>query len=84
MSKSADPKLQKRKRHRSNQNSTSQNNSLPSVSHRECLMAKGNKKKKPMKVESEEEQDDDDEDDLDFEKEIKKDIIKIKNLFERL
>jgi hypothetical protein len=84
MAKSAGPKLQKRKRHRSNQNSTSQNNSLPFVSHRECLMAKGNKKKKPMKVESKEEQDDDDEDDLDFEKVIKKDIIKIKNLFERL
>jgi hypothetical protein len=49
-------------------------------------MAKGMKKKKPKKVESkdEEEENDDDENDLDFDKLSKKDMIKIKNLFERL
>jgi hypothetical protein len=50
-------------------------------------MAKGKKKKKPMKVESEEkkeEEEEDDEDDLEFDKLSKKDMIKIKNLFERL
>jgi hypothetical protein len=56
--------------------------SLPSTSHGECLMAKGKKKKKPMKVKSEEEEED--ENDLAFDKLSKKDMIKIKNLFERL
>jgi hypothetical protein len=55
MAKSTAPKLEKRKRYRSNQNSTSQTSSLPSTSHGECLMTKGKKKKKPTKVESEEE-----------------------------
>jgi hypothetical protein len=44
-------------------------------------MAKGKKKKKPTKVESEEEEE---ENGLDFDKLRKKDMIKIKNLFERL
>jgi hypothetical protein len=43
-------------------------------------MAKGKKKKKPTKVESAEEE----ENGLDFDKLRKKDMIKIKNLFERL
>jgi hypothetical protein len=43
-------------------------------------MAKDKKKKKPKKVETEE----DDECDLDFDKLSKKDMIKIKKLFERL
>jgi hypothetical protein len=47
-------------------------------------MAKGMKKKKPKKVESKEEEKDDEENDLDFNKLSKKDMIKIKNLFERL
>jgi hypothetical protein len=46
-------------------------------------MAKDKKKKKPKKVENEEEDDDDDYD-LDFEKLSKKDMVKIKRLFERL
>jgi hypothetical protein len=49
-------------------------------------MAKGKKKKKPKKSESEkeeEEEDDDDEYDLDFDKLSKKDMIKIKRLFEK-
>jgi hypothetical protein len=41
MAKSAGSRLQRKKRHRSNQNSTSQNSSLPSTSHGKCLMAKG-------------------------------------------
>jgi hypothetical protein len=45
-------------------------------------MAKGKKKKKPTKDESEEEEDD--EYDLDFDKLRKKDMIKIKSLFERI
>jgi hypothetical protein len=88
MAKLAAPKLQKRKRYRSNQNSTSQTSSLPSTSHGECLMAKGKKKKKPTKVQSEEEKEEDeevdDEYDFDFDKLSKKDIIKIKNLFEKV
>jgi hypothetical protein len=79
--KSGALKLQKRKRYRSNQNSTSQTSSLPSTSHGECLMAKGKKKKKPMKVERKEV---DDEYDFDFDKLSKKDMIKIKNLFEKV
>jgi hypothetical protein len=63
----------------SNQSSTSHTSSLPSASHEKCLMAKGKKKKKPMKVESEEEE----EYDFDFDKLSKKDMIKIKNLFEK-
>jgi hypothetical protein len=43
-------------------------------------MAKGMKKKKPKKVESKDEE----ENDLDFDKLSKKDMIKIKNIFERL
>jgi hypothetical protein len=43
-------------------------------------MAKGKKKKKPTKDEREEE----DEYDFDFDKLSKKDMIKIKSLFERL
>jgi hypothetical protein len=90
LSKSAGSRLQKRKRHRSNQNSTSQTSSLPSASHGKCLMAKVKKKKKPMKDEREEEEEeeekeeDDDEYDLDFDKPSKKDMIKIKSLFKRL
>jgi hypothetical protein len=45
-------------------------------------MAKGMKKKKPKKVESKDKEDK--ENDLDFDKLSKKDMIKIKNLFERL
>jgi hypothetical protein len=82
MAKIAGPKLQRRKRHRSNQNSTSQTSSLPSVSHWECLMAKVKKKKKPTKVVSEEEEDD--EHDVDFDNLSKKKMIKTKSHFERL
>jgi hypothetical protein len=80
LAKSAGSRLQRRKRHRSNQNSTSQTSPLPFASHEKCLIAKGKKKKKPTKDEREEE----DEYDFDFEKLSKKDIIKIKSLFERL
>jgi hypothetical protein len=44
-------------------------------------MAKDKKKKKPKKVESKKEED---EYDLDFDKLSKKDMVKIKRLFERL
>jgi hypothetical protein len=89
LAKSAGSRLQKGKRHRSNQNSTSQTSPPPSVSHAKCLMAKGKKKKKPTKDESEEEEEEDDDDDedeydLDFDKLSKKDMIKIKSLFEIL
>jgi hypothetical protein len=47
-------------------------------------MAKGMKKKKPKKVEIKEEEEEEEENDLDFDKLSKKDMIKIKNLFERL
>jgi hypothetical protein len=49
-------------------------------------MAKGKKKKKPMKDgrEEEEEDGDDDEYDFNFDKLSKKDMIKIKSLFQRL
>jgi hypothetical protein len=49
-------------------------------------MAKGKKKKKPTKDEREEEEEveEDNEYDLDFNKLSKKDMIKIKSLFERL
>jgi hypothetical protein len=48
-------------------------------------MAKGKKKKKSTKVESEEEKEEEEEEyDFDFDKLSKKDMIKIKNLFERL
>jgi hypothetical protein len=80
MAKLAGSRLQRKKRHRSNQNSTSQNNSLPSTSHEKCLMAKGKQEKNPLRVESEEEED---KDDLEFDKLSKKDIIKIKRLVER-
>jgi hypothetical protein len=79
MAKSAGSRLQRKKRHRSNQNSTSQNSSLPSTSHGKCLMAKCKQEKKPPRVESEEE----DKDDLEFDKLSKRDIIKIKRLIER-
>jgi hypothetical protein len=46
-------------------------------------MAKGKKKKKPTKVESEEEKEEE-EYDFDFDKLSKRDMIKIKNAFERL
>jgi hypothetical protein len=55
LAKSAGSRLQRRMRHRSNQNSTSQTSPLPSASHGKCLMAKGKKKKKPTKDEREEE-----------------------------
>jgi hypothetical protein len=86
MAKSAGSRLQRKKRHRSNQNSSSQTSSLPSASHGECLMAKGMKKKKLKKVKSKDEDDDkeEEENDLDFDKLSKKDMINIKNLFERL
>jgi hypothetical protein len=85
LAKSAGSRLQKRKCQRSNQNSTSQTSHLSSTSHGKCLMAKGKKKKKPMKDErEEEEEEDDDKYDLDFDKLRKKDMIKIKSLFERL
>jgi hypothetical protein len=83
LAKSAGSRLQKRKCRRSNQNSTSQTSPLPSASHGKCLMAKGKKKKKPTKDERKEEEDDD-EFDLNFDKLSKKDMIKIKSLFERL
>jgi hypothetical protein len=48
-------------------------------------MAKGKKKKKPTKDErEEEEEEEEDEYDFDFDKLSKKDMIKIKSLFERL
>jgi hypothetical protein len=47
-------------------------------------MAKGKKKKKPTKDEREEEEEEEDEYDFDFDKLSKKDMIKIKSLFERL
>jgi hypothetical protein len=50
MAKSAGTKLQRRKRHQSNQNSTSQTTSLPSVSHGECLMAKGKKRRSQRRL----------------------------------
>jgi hypothetical protein len=81
MAKSAGSRLQRKKRHRSNQNLTSQTNPLPSTSHGKCLMAKGKQKKKPLRVGSEEEEED--KDDLEFDKLSKKDIIKIKRLIER-
>jgi hypothetical protein len=86
LAKSAGSRLQKEKHHRSNQNSTSQTSPLPSASHGKCLMAKGKKKKKPTKDKREEEEEEEEEDeyDLDFDKLSKKDMIKIKSLFERL
>jgi hypothetical protein len=88
MAKSTGSRLQRKKHHRPNQNSSSQISSLPYASHGECLMAKGKKKKKPKKIESkdkeEEDDGDDDENDLNFDKLSKKDMIKIENLFERL
>jgi hypothetical protein len=80
MAKSAGSRLQRKKCYRSNQNSTSQNSSLPSTSHGNCLMAKGKQEKKPTRVESEEEED---KDELEFDKLSKKDIIKIKRLIKR-
>jgi hypothetical protein len=48
-------------------------------------MTKDKKKKKPTKVEREEEEEEEEEEyDLDFNKLSKKDMIKIKSLFERL
>jgi hypothetical protein len=83
MAKSAGSRLQRKKRHRSNQNPFSQTISLPSASHGECLIAKGMKKKKSKKIESKEEEDGE-ENNLNFDKLSKKDMIKIKNLFKRL
>jgi hypothetical protein len=82
LAKSAGSRLQRRKRHRSNQNLTSQTSPLPSASHGKCLMAKGKKKKKPTKDKREEEEED--EYDFNFDKLSKKDMIKIKSIFERL
>jgi hypothetical protein len=81
LAKTAISKLQRRKCHRSNEEPTSQTSSLLSGSHGKCLMAKDKKKNEPKKVESEE---DDEEYDLDFDKLSKKEMIKIKKLFERL
>jgi hypothetical protein len=54
-------------------------------------MSKGKKKKKPKKIESEKEEEEEEEEegeeeeyDLDFDKLSKKDMIKIKRLFERI
>jgi hypothetical protein len=55
MAKSVGSRLQRKKRHRSNENLTSQTSSIPSISHGKCLMAKGKQEKKPPRVESEEE-----------------------------
>jgi hypothetical protein len=79
--KSAGSRLQRRKCHRSNQNSASQTSSLPSRSHGKWLMAKGKQEKQPPRVESEEEED---KDDLEFDKLSKKDMIKIKRLIEKI
>jgi hypothetical protein len=81
MAKSVGSRLQRKKRHRSNQNLTSQNSSLPSTSHGKCLRTKDKQEKKPPRVESKEEEED--KDDLEFNKLSKKDIIKIKRLIER-
>jgi hypothetical protein len=81
MAKSASSRLQRKKRHQLNQNSTSQTSFLPSTSHGKCLMAKGKQEKEPRKVESEKEED---KDDLGFDKLRKKDMIKIKRLVERI
>jgi hypothetical protein len=83
LAKTAGSRLQRRMHHRSNKDPTSQISSLLSASHGKCLMAKDKKKKKPKKIESEEEEGDD-EYDLEFEKLSKRDMIKIKNLVERL
>jgi hypothetical protein len=79
LAKSGGSRLQTRKRHRSNQNSTSQTSPLASTSHEKYLMAKGKKKKKATKDEREEEEED--EYDFNFDKLSKKDMIKIKSLF---
>jgi hypothetical protein len=86
LAETAGSSLQRRKRHRSNEESISQISSLPYSSHEKCLMAKDKKKKKSKKVESkeEEEEDDDDEYNLDFDKLSKRDMIKIKRFFEGL
>jgi hypothetical protein len=81
MAKSAGSRLHRKKRNQSNQNSTSQDSSLPSTSHGKCLMTKGKQEKKPLRVDSEVEEED--KDDLEFDKLSKKDIIKIKRLIER-
>jgi hypothetical protein len=84
LAKTAASKLQKRKCHRPNEESTSQISSLPFATHGKCLIAKDKKKKKAKKVESEEEEEEDDAYDLDFDNPSKKDMVKIKRLFERL
>jgi hypothetical protein len=83
LAKTASSRLQRRKHHRSNEESTFQTSSLPSAIHGKCHMAK-DKKKKPKKVEGEEEEEEEDEYDLDFNRLSKKDMIKIKKFFERL
>jgi hypothetical protein len=70
--KATTSKLQKSKSHRPNEESTSQTSSLSYKSHGKCLMAKGKKKKKKKKNY------------LDFDNLSKKDMIKIKRLFERI
>jgi hypothetical protein len=82
LDKSAGSRLQRRIHHQSNKESTSQTSSLPSENHGKCLMAKHKKKKKPKKVGRKEEEDD--KCGLDFDKLSKKDMIKLKSLFERL
>jgi hypothetical protein len=87
LAKTTSSNLKRRKRHRSNEESTCQASSLPSASHGKCLMAKDKKNKKSKKVESEEEEEEEEEEDeydLDFEKLSKKEMIKNKSLFERL
>jgi hypothetical protein len=69
---------QERKCHRPDEESTSKTSSLYSKSHGKCLMAE--EKKKSRKSESEFEE----EEDLDLDNPSKKDMIKIKKLFERI
>jgi hypothetical protein len=69
----------KSKSHRPNEESTSQTSSLSSKSYEKCLIAKNKKKYKKSESEFEEE-----EDDLDLDNLSKKDIVKIKKLFERV
>jgi hypothetical protein len=83
LAKTTASNLQRRKCHRSNEDSTSQTSSLPFTNHEKCLMAKDKKKKKSKKVENEEEEEED-KYNLDFDKLRKKDMIKIKRLFETL
>jgi hypothetical protein len=73
----------KSKCHRPNEASTSQTSSLSlsSKRHEKCLMTKEKKMKKSKKIESEKEEE---EDDLGLDNLSKKDMVKIKKLFERV